>query len=110
MQMTPGQPPRRTRAKAVAVLAVLLAITACRPNQDNFRSNMEFAVGRSIEAYTSLPHEVQDRQDGMHEYIFSDHAGCSWAFVVNGKQKIVSWHYVSDRALCVRGLNWGGPW
>lgn len=107
MQMTPGQAPRRTHTKAVAVLVVLLAVTACRPNQDNFRTIMEFAVGRSIEAYTSLPHEVRDRQDGMREYIFSDQAGCSWAFVVNAEQTIVSWRYVSDRPPCVRSLNWG---
>jgi len=95
-------------ARVAVALIALLAVSACRPNQDNFRSSMDFAIDRSIKAYTSLPHEVKLRQDGMHDYIFSDQSGCSWAFVVNADQTIVSWHYVSDRKLCVRGLNWGG--
>jgi hypothetical protein len=74
-----------------------------------FRESCDFAVGYPIEGWTNQPHVVLEIPggSGARVYTFTRPNGCSWEFVTDSNNVVISWRYLSDPSLCSENFRLG---
>ena len=67
-----------------------------------FKDSVDRYIGHPISVWESaeIPREAKPIAGGGAEHVFTQDNGCSWAFVTDSNDTIVSWHYLSDPSLC----------
>lgn len=96
-----------TRLFLCGAIILAIVLSGCSGSREIFEYSVNAHVGHPIKDFEKFVHKKVTLENGKTEYIFLNESGCSYAYLVNSDGVVESWRYVSDPALCKRGVNWG---
>ena len=105
--------------RAVALLSLSLLSGCCAfdsnvPTTDEFVRHMNADIG-AVKSFQTFPDwaglRSEPHEDGTLWYTTADPSGCSVAWVVDARSRVVkSWRYLSEPEHCKATRRYCGPW